>query len=68
MAQTAEIADGWLPLYSPFRNEVYSDAIKQARSDFEVAQGIVVNITDDKEKGFVAGEGHARPLRRRHGR
>ena len=51
VAQTAEIADGWLPLYySPFRNEVYSDAIKQARSNFEVAQGIVVNITDDKEK------------------
>jgi F420-dependent oxidoreductase-like protein len=58
VAQTAEIADGWLPLYySPFRNEVYSDAIKQARSNFEVAQGIVVNITDDKEKGLLPVKG-----------
>jgi len=54
VAQTAEIADGWLPLYySPFRNEVYADSLKQARSDFEVAQGIVVNITDDLEQGLM---------------
>ncbi|MEE4380755.1 MAG: LLM class F420-dependent oxidoreductase [Pseudomonadales bacterium] len=54
VAQTAEIADGWLPLYySPFRNEVYADSLKQARSDFEVAQGIVVNITDDLEQGLL---------------
>ncbi len=34
MAQTAEIADGWLPLYySPFRQEVYADQLagRQAR-------------------------------------
>ena len=36
---------------------MYSDAIKQARSDFEVAQGIVVNITDDKEKGLLPVKG-----------
>ncbi|MEE4361175.1 MAG: LLM class F420-dependent oxidoreductase [Pseudomonadales bacterium] len=58
VAQTAEIADGWLPLYySPYRNEVYADSLKQARSDFEVAQGIVVNITDDVAKGLLPVKG-----------
>ncbi|HSG89817.1 MAG TPA: LLM class F420-dependent oxidoreductase [Pseudomonadales bacterium] len=53
VAQTAEIGDGWLPLYySPYRNEVYADSLKQARSDFEISQGVVVNITDDVEKGL----------------
>ena len=54
VALAAEVADGWLPLYySPFRQEVYSASLSNAKADFEVTQGIVVNITDDEEKGLI---------------
>jgi F420-dependent oxidoreductase-like protein len=46
--QTAEIADGWLPLYySPFRQEVYADQLAPAKPGFEVVAGATVNVTDD---------------------
>jgi F420-dependent oxidoreductase-like protein len=45
---TAEIADGWFPLYySPYRPEVYADAIKSAKPGFEIAQMIIVSVSDD---------------------
>jgi alkanesulfonate monooxygenase SsuD/methylene tetrahydromethanopterin reductase-like flavin-dependent oxidoreductase (luciferase family) len=45
---TAEIADGWFPLYySPYRPEVYADAIKNAKPGFEIAQMVVVSVSDD---------------------
>jgi F420-dependent oxidoreductase-like protein len=45
---TAEIADGWFPLYySPYRPEVYADAIKNAKPGFEIAQMVVVSVNDD---------------------
>ena len=54
VALAAEIADGWLPLYySPFRQDVYSASLSNAKADFEVTQGLVVNITDDEEKGLI---------------
>jgi F420-dependent oxidoreductase-like protein len=54
VAMTAEIADGWLPLYySPYRPEVYADSIAQRRPGFEIAQMVVVNVTDDVETGLV---------------
>jgi len=50
VAMTAEIADGWLPLYySPYRQEVYADQIKDAKPGFEIMQGITVVINDDVE-------------------
>ena len=50
----AEIADGWLPLYySPFRQDVYKASLSNARDGFEISQGVVVNITDDIEKGLL---------------
>jgi F420-dependent oxidoreductase-like protein len=50
VTQTAEIADGWLPLYySPYRQEVYADQIAGAREGFEISAGVVVNIQDDLE-------------------
>lgn len=53
VALAAEIGDGWLPLYySPFRQDVYSASLANARADFEIAQGVVVNITDDLEAGL----------------
>jgi len=54
VALAAEIADGWLPLYySPFRQDVYSASLTNARSNFEITQGVVVNITDDMEAGLL---------------
>ncbi len=53
VALAAEIADGWLPLYySPFRQEVYAPSLSNAKPDFEITQGVVVNITDDVEAGL----------------
>ena len=46
---TAEIADGWLPLYySPYRQEVYADQISQ-RPPHEIMQGLTIKVTDDIE-------------------
>ena len=50
VTQTAEIADGWLPLYySPYRQEVYADQLKGAGENFEIACFAMVNINDDME-------------------
>lgn len=54
VAMTAEIADGWLPLYySPYRQEVYSDQIRGAKPGFEIMQGITVIINDNVEEALV---------------
>jgi F420-dependent oxidoreductase-like protein len=48
VAQTARIADGWLPLYySPYRQEVYADQLEEAKQGFEIAALCLVNINDD---------------------
>lgn len=48
VTQTAQIADGWLPLYySPFRQEVYADQLVDAADDFEVAALAGLVITED---------------------
>lgn len=50
VTQTAEIADGWLPLYySPYRQQVYADQLKSAKEGFEIAAGVLVNINDNME-------------------
>ena len=50
VAMTADIADGWLPLYySPYRQEVYADQIQHAKPGFEIMQGLSVVINDDVE-------------------
>ena len=37
VTQTAEIADGWLPLYySPYRQDVYADQLEDAKPGFEI--------------------------------
>ena len=54
VTMAAEIADGWLPLYySPFRQGVYADQIKEAKKGFEISAGVNVNICDDVEKGLI---------------
>ncbi|MGE0622008.1 MAG: LLM class F420-dependent oxidoreductase [Pseudomonadales bacterium] len=54
VAMTAEIADGWLPLYySPYRQAVYTDQIAGAKPGFEIAAGVSVIINDDVEQALV---------------
>ncbi len=54
VAMTAEIADGWLPLYySPYRQEVYADQIAHAKPGFEIMQGVSVIIDDDVERALM---------------
>ncbi len=54
VAMTAEIADGWLPLYySPFRQEVYAESLGQLKPGFEISQLVLVNIHDDLEVALM---------------
>ena len=46
--------DGWLPLYySPYRQEVYADSLRNRKEGFEIAVGTHVNVTDDVEAGLM---------------
>lgn len=55
IALAAEIADGWLPLfYNPYDESVYAESLVNARPDFDIAQMVTVNITDDIESGLLA--------------
>jgi F420-dependent oxidoreductase-like protein len=48
VTQTAQIADGWLPLYySPYRQEVYADQLVGAKPGFEIAALTLVNMNDN---------------------
>jgi F420-dependent oxidoreductase-like protein len=54
VAMTAEIADGWLPLYySPFRQEVYAESLGDLKEGFEISQLVLVNINDDLEAALM---------------
>lgn len=54
VALAAEIADGWLPLYyAPTRPEVYADSLEHMKPGFEIAQMVIVNITDDVAAGLM---------------
>ena len=54
VAQTTEIANGWLPLYySPFHQHVYADSLVGAGPDFDIVAGAQLNITDDVEAGLA---------------
>ena len=54
VTMTAELADGWLPLYySPYRQEVYADQLKNAKEGFEISAGVTINICDDVKEGLI---------------
>jgi F420-dependent oxidoreductase-like protein len=54
VTQTAEIADGWLPLYySPHHQEVYADQLAGASDDFEIAAMVQMNIDDDLDAALL---------------
>ncbi|MEH6517722.1 MAG: LLM class F420-dependent oxidoreductase [Halioglobus sp.] len=53
VTQTAEIADGWLPLYySPYRQEVYADQLVAAKDGFEISPIVLVNINENLEQAL----------------
>ncbi|ANP54726.1 F420-dependent oxidoreductase-like protein [Streptomyces griseochromogenes] len=70
VAQTARIADGWLPLYwAPTRPEVYGEAVRELPEGFVVAPMARVKVCDDVAEGllpvkamlgfYIGGMGHA---------
>jgi F420-dependent oxidoreductase-like protein len=71
VAQTARIADGWLPLYwSPSRPDAYGPAVAELPEGFRVAPMAQVRVCDDVAEGllpvkamlgfYIGGMGHAR--------
>ncbi|MBZ4017311.1 LLM class F420-dependent oxidoreductase [Streptomyces purpurogeneiscleroticus] len=70
IAQTARIADGWLPLYwSPTRTETYTASLAEAPATFRVAPMVRAAVCDDVTEGllpvkamlgfYIGGMGHA---------
>jgi len=54
VALTAEIGDGWFPLYySPYRQEVYADSIAGATPGFEIAPMVHISISEDVESALM---------------
>jgi F420-dependent oxidoreductase-like protein len=64
VAQTAEIADGWLPLYySPYRQDVYADQLAGAKEGFQVAAlAAFVPTEDDRPETLEAALGGTRAM------
>jgi F420-dependent oxidoreductase-like protein len=55
IAQTARIADGWLPLYwSPRRAHLFADALAATPKDFMVAPMVRAQLCDDPAEGLAA--------------
>jgi F420-dependent oxidoreductase-like protein len=54
IALSTEIADGWLPLfYNPHDESVYAESLTNTRDDFQIAQMVTVNETDDVDAGLL---------------
>jgi len=50
VALAAELCEGWLPMFiSPYRMNVYDEALAAASPDFDIAAVVQVNIGDDLE-------------------
>ncbi len=59
IALATEIADGWIPLfYNPYDESVYAESLKNMRPDFDIAQMVSVNVTDDVESGLLPFKYH----------
>jgi alkanesulfonate monooxygenase SsuD/methylene tetrahydromethanopterin reductase-like flavin-dependent oxidoreductase (luciferase family) len=53
VALAAELFDGWVPLYySPYRPEVYADALAPAKDGFEIAVNVAVHVDDDVDRAL----------------
>ncbi|MDX3689375.1 LLM class F420-dependent oxidoreductase [Streptomyces europaeiscabiei] len=71
IAQTARIADGWLPLYwSPTRTDVYEASLTEVPDGFLIAPMARAKVCDDVAEGllpvkamlgfYIGGMGHAK--------
>ncbi|MDX3617190.1 LLM class F420-dependent oxidoreductase [Streptomyces europaeiscabiei] len=71
IAQTARIADGWLPLYwSPTRTDVYEASLTEVPDDYLIAPMARAKVCDDVAEGllpvkamlgfYIGGMGHAK--------
>ena len=50
VALAAELCEGWLPMFiSPYRMQVFDEALAKASPDFDIAAVVLVNIGDDLE-------------------
>ena len=48
-----EIADGWFPIFvSPYRMNIFDDALKNKKENFEIACMVQVNINNDLKKAL----------------
>ena len=55
IALSTEIADGWLPLfYNPHDESVYDQSLTNMPDDFDIAQMVTVNITDDIDAALLS--------------
>jgi F420-dependent oxidoreductase-like protein len=55
IALATEIADGWLPLfYNPYDESVYTDSLRNAPADFDIAQMVSVNINEDVDAALLS--------------
>jgi F420-dependent oxidoreductase-like protein len=53
VAQTLEIADGWLPIFfSPYRTQIYDAALAKVKPGFEVACTVTTIVNDDVQAGL----------------
>ncbi|MCU0670273.1 MAG: LLM class flavin-dependent oxidoreductase, partial [Myxococcota bacterium] len=53
VAQTLEIADGWLPIFfSPYRTQIYDEALAKVKPGFEVACTVTTIVNDDVQAGL----------------
>ncbi len=49
-----EICDGWLPMFlSPYRLDLYRDALALRRPGFEIACTVMVSLDDDLERALL---------------
>ena len=54
VALSTEIADGWMPIfYSPYRNDIYAEALAKAPDGFDVSCVVTVNIADDVAEALM---------------
>lgn len=53
VAQTIAIADGWLPIFfSPYRTQIYDEALAKAKPGFEVACTVTTIVNPDVQAGL----------------
>ncbi|MCW5890388.1 MAG: LLM class F420-dependent oxidoreductase [bacterium] len=54
IAMATELCQGWLPLYySPYRPEVYADALVDKPQGFEIAVPVTVNVMEDVAQALI---------------